>query len=107
MLVATAEDVALRLCDELVSWARRREANCIVTVCPLCQGNLDILGRRRELRHGGDPIPVLYFTQLLGLALGCTPREVGIEHGLIPVRACARPLSPPLSEAPEKREVRP
>ena len=92
MLIATAEEVAVRLCDELIGWARERGANCIVTVCPLCQGNLDILGRRPALTDGSPPIPVLYFTQLLGLALGCTPKEVGLEHGLIPVRAKARPL---------------
>jgi len=85
MLVATAEDVALRLTGDVVSWARQLEANCIITVCPLCQGNLDMLGRRRELRNGGEPLPVLYFTQLLGLALGCSPRELGIHHGLIPL----------------------
>ncbi len=99
MLVATAEDVALRLTGEVLGWARQRGANCIVTVCPLCQGNLDILGRRRELTDGGPPIPVLYFTQLLGLALGCTPRQLGLEHCLIPLTARAHPLPPPTAAA--------
>lgn len=53
MLVVTAEEVADRLCDELIGWARDRGANCIVTVCPLCQGNLDILGR--DLRRALAP----------------------------------------------------
>ncbi|MCP3960689.1 MAG: disulfide reductase [bacterium] len=92
MLMATAEEVAVKLCEELIGWAQERDANCIVTVCPLCQGNLDILGRRAELVGGGRPIPVLYFTQLLGLALGCTRRELGIQHGLIPLTVEARPL---------------
>ncbi len=99
MLIATAEEVAVRLCEELIGWARERGANCIVTVCPLCQGNLDILGRRRGLLNGSRPIPVLYFTQLLGLALGCTPREVGLQHGLIPVTARAHPLPAGAAEA--------
>jgi heterodisulfide reductase subunit B len=113
MLMITAEDVAHRLCDELIGWARERGANCIVTVCPLCQGNLDILGRRPKLGNGArrDPgapparrIPVLYFTQLLGLALGCTPQEVGLEHCLIPVTAEAHPLpvaGPPTASSPQ------
>ena len=103
MLIATAEEVAVRLCDELIGWARERGANCIVTVCPLCQGNLDILGRRPALTNGSRPIPVLYFTQLLGLALGCTPKQVGLEHGLIPVTARAQPLAvrePPVAPPP-------
>ena len=102
MLMVTAEDVAHRLCEELIGWARERGANCIVTVCPLCQGNLDILGRRPEMKNGSRrlagarparPIPVLYFTQLLGLALGCSPKEVGLEHCLIEVTARAHPLA--------------
>ena len=104
MLMITAEDVAHRLCDELIGWARERGANCIVTVCPLCQGNLDILGRRPELKNGSEGIPVLYFTQLLGLALGCTPQEVGLEHCLIPVTAEAHPLpvaGPPTASSPQ------
>jgi heterodisulfide reductase subunit B len=95
MLVATAEDVAQRLVADIAGWARRRGGNSIVTVCPLCQGNLDILGRRADVSNGGEPLPILYFTQLLGLALGCTPREVGIEHGLVPLGIEA----PPLAEA--------
>ena len=100
MLMITAEDVALRLAKELIGWAQDREANCIVTVCPLCQGNLDILGRRAQVVDGSRPIPVLYFTQLLGLALGCTPEEVGLEHGLIPIHAKARTLASPVLETP-------
>ena len=37
-------------------------------------------------------IPVLYFTQLIGLAIGCTPEEVGMGHALIPPDAKAPPL---------------
>ena len=81
----TAEDVATRLTGEIVDWARRMGANCIVTVCPLCQANLDLLGRRGELLDGGKPLPALYFTQLLGLALGCSRAELGLDHGLIPL----------------------
>jgi heterodisulfide reductase subunit B len=107
MLVATAEDVALRLTGEILGWARERGANCIVTVCPLCQGNLEILGRRLGNGNGTDgrrPLPVLYFTQLLGLALGCTPREVGLHHSLIPLAERAHPLPPP-TQPPDLEEA--
>ncbi len=115
MLMITAEDVAFKLCEELIGWARERGANCIVTVCPLCQGNLDILGRRPGIngsRHSAgassSPIPVLYFTQLLGLALGCTPEEVGLEHGLIPVKpkAHALPIAGPGPAGPTSPQTR-
>ena len=94
MLIATADGVAERLVDELLDWAHERDANCILTVCPLCQGNLELLGRRARVGNG-RPLPVLYFTQLLGLALGCTPREVGLRHNLVPVGIEPRPLAAP------------
>jgi heterodisulfide reductase subunit B len=83
MLVATFAEIAEQLCSELVGWAVERDANCIVTVCPLCQINLDMLSVSGS--KNGAPLPVLYFTQLVGLALGCSPDELGLEHGLVPV----------------------
>jgi len=107
MLVATAEDVAMRLTEEIVGWARQRDANCIVAVCPLCQANLDILGRRRELLDGAEALPVLYFTQLLGLALGCSRRELGIHHGLIPLDVSARKLAVAAAESAPESTISP
>lgn len=80
MLVATFSEIAEQLCNELVGWAVERDANCIVTVCPLCQINLDLLSLNGSAN--GAPLPVLYFTQLVGLALGCTAKELGLQHGL-------------------------
>jgi len=91
MLVATFPEVAIELSTDLVEWANEGEANCIVTVCPLCQSNLDLF----NINGASQPMPVLYFTQLIGLALGCTPKEVGMQHGLAEMSANA----PPLAEA--------
>jgi len=94
MLVATFPEVAMELCDDLAGWARERGANCIVTVCPLCQANLDLLNVDRRGKNGSPPpIPVIYFTQLVGLALGCTAEEVGLQHGLAAMAVKASPLS--------------
>jgi len=90
MLVATFEAIAEKLCRDLVEGARDWGANCIVTVCPLCQSNLDIMAPR--FQSGGPPIPVVYFTQLIGLALGCSAEEVGLEHCLTPVQGRGRRL---------------
>lgn len=90
MLVATMPEVATELSMDLVDWAIANEANCIVTVCPLCQSNLDLINVSGN--GAAHQIPVLYFTQLIGLAIGCTPEEVGMEHSLIPSDAEAPPL---------------
>lgn len=86
MLAATFESVARRLCNDICEWARHENAHCIVTTCPLCQANLEML----QSRSGGDrrslpPVPAVYFTQLVGLALGCTKEEVGMSYNLIPL----------------------
>ena len=92
-MVATFPEVAQELSDELTGWARERNANCIVTVCPLCQANLDLTNVGIGKRNGSPgPLPIVYFTQLIGLALGCTPAEVGLRHGLAPMTIDAPPL---------------
>jgi heterodisulfide reductase subunit B len=44
--------------------AREAGADCIVTACPLCFANLDMQPKKKKR------MPVFYFTELLGLALG-------------------------------------
>ncbi len=89
MMVATFPEVARELSDELTGWAQERGANCIVTVCPLCQANLDLTNATGESPRR---TPIIYFTQLIGLALGCSPRELGLQHGLAPVGIEVAPL---------------
>jgi heterodisulfide reductase subunit B len=51
--------------------AREAEADCLVTGCPMCHANLDT--RQGELEKEGwkdGGLPILYFTELVGLALG-------------------------------------
>ncbi len=60
----TGREAVKRLVGGIVEAAREVEAGAIVTACPLCQANL-------ETRQGGpNPLPVFYFTELMGLALG-------------------------------------
>jgi heterodisulfide reductase subunit B len=70
-LVMTRTDIVRNLSGRLLAMALEAEADCIVTGCSMCQANLDT--RQEEIkREGGGryDIPVLYFTELMGLALG-------------------------------------
>lgn len=100
MLVATYESVARRLCQELISWARQADADCIVTTCPMCQANLELL---QDANSGfifrEAPMPILYFTQLVGLALGASAAAVGLHHNLVPLRFEFRPVAEAPSHA--------
>jgi heterodisulfide reductase subunit B len=63
----------------IVEEARRREVHFISTLCPLCQFNLDSLQEPADVL----PIPVPYFSQLAGLALGISPQKLGFGKLLI------------------------
>jgi heterodisulfide reductase subunit B2 len=69
--VVSDEDLAVSCSQNVVVSAVKRDADLIVTTCPLCRYNLDqYQDRMRENVKGFREIPVIYFTQLLGIALG-------------------------------------
>ncbi len=79
-LSMTGPEVVCRLSHKLLSMARRAGADCFAVACPLCQVNLDLRQADAAKAHGDlPPTPVFYITQLLGLALGCSPKELGID----------------------------
>ncbi len=76
--------VADRLGFKLLSMARRAGAECIAVACPLCQVNLDLRQGDARKAHGDlAETPVLYITQLLGLALGLSSKELGIGAQIV------------------------
>jgi heterodisulfide reductase subunit B len=85
MLMTTYPEVALKLVKEILESAQENGAECIVTTCPLCQINLEAYQSKVNSRFGTKfKLPVLFFTQLLGLALGAEPDEVGLQRQIIP-----------------------
>jgi heterodisulfide reductase subunit B len=74
-LVVNRRDVAKSASQKILDNARAWGAEAIVTTCPLCQYNLDKL---RVVTDGS--LPVFYFTQLLGIAVGLAQDELGLEH---------------------------
>jgi heterodisulfide reductase subunit B len=91
MLMTTFPDVCLQLVKELLECAVENGAHCVITTCPMCQVNVEAYQKRVNKMFGTSyEVPVLYFTQLLGLALGCSEKELGLHRNLIPLGA---PLS--------------
>ena len=67
----TRTDIVRKLNDRLLSMAMEAEADCLVTGCPMCQANLDTRQEELEKETGKKyNLPILYFTELMGLALG-------------------------------------
>jgi heterodisulfide reductase subunit B len=81
----TRTDIVGHLCGAILEDAVSRGAEAIIVACPMCHSNLDM--RRAEIeRVSGKKIsiPILYITQAIGLALGCSPKELGIQRHFVP-----------------------
>ncbi len=81
-------DLALGLAHKLLESATSNGARCIVTVCPLCQTNLDayqgMVNRKFKTKYN---LPVLFFTQLIGLALGIEPEALALDMAIVSAEA--------------------
>ena len=77
-------EAVTRLSGKLLDLAASLGADCIAVACPLCQMNLDMrqgqINKANGTRHA---IPVLYFTQLLGLAFGLPQSELGLNKLMV------------------------
>ncbi len=89
-LMGTQEDVALRLCRNLLLCSEQSGADCIAVTCPLCQINLDAFQQRVNRAYGHSfKIPIVYFTQLMGLAFGLASGDVGLQRCIVPATQVA------------------
>jgi len=80
----THEEAMVEMTRRILDNAKAIGADCIVTVCPLCQFNLDAKQSDVEGHFGVKfGIPVLFITQLMGLAFGLTPKEVGLNKNFV------------------------
>ena len=63
------------LISRIIREIRAKGGEAVATICPLCQFNLD----SGKMKGREKPIPVLFFTQLAGLALGIAPERLGLD----------------------------
>ena len=83
------KEVVLDLTEKILRNAKLEGADVITVGCPLCHANLDfrqvdILKKNKDIN-----IPVLYITELVGIALGLTPKDVGLQSHFIDTSAIA------------------
>ena len=76
-------DTSTRLVLNIIQAAEAAGAEVIATECPTCHSGLEMHQIRAETNFGiKTSVKVLYFTQLLGLALGLSPRKVGVHENI-------------------------
>ncbi len=76
-------DTSTKLVLNILQAAEASGAEVIATECPTCHTGLEMHQVRAEKRFGKKTtVKILYFTQLLGLALGIGPRKLGIHTNI-------------------------
>ncbi len=76
-------DTSTKLCINILRAAEASGAEVIATECPTCHSGLEMHQIRAEKRYGiKTNVKIVYFTQLLGLALGLSPRKVGLQENV-------------------------
>lgn len=78
------EDAALELTGRRLSDAKGKGADCMVTPCPFCHINLDnyqgLAEKKIKERLG---LPVFHLSQLVGLAMGLSPDQLGLDRHIV------------------------
>ena len=86
-LSLSRSDIVVTLVDRLLDQAKRAGADVVAVACPLCQANLDV--RQTDVTaqtgHRYD-LPAVYFTQLVGLALGVDAARLGLDKSFVDSR---------------------
>lgn len=93
------------LSSKILNMALDSGANCMVVPCQLCQQNLDL--RQDQINatmQSSFNIPILYFTQVMGLAYGYSLKELGIDKHNVKAESVlrSRPVAERIKEEEEK-----
>jgi heterodisulfide reductase subunit B len=93
VLMTTEKSIGRKLVADLLAAAKG--ADCIVTVCPMCQMNLDAYQGEAAAELGMKVrIPVLFLTQLIGLAFNLPEKDLLLGQNIASVRGLLRQLQP-------------
>ena len=78
------QELSLDLMGTILKDALAREANCLITSCPMCHFNLDTY-QNMILKHANLPkaLPIYFITEIVGLALGLSPKDLLIDRHII------------------------
>jgi succinate dehydrogenase / fumarate reductase cytochrome b subunit len=83
-IITMNKEASLKQAGRHIGDAIDAEADCLVTPCPLCHLNLDLQQPLAERAAGRDlGLPILHLPQLVGLAFGLSPKELGLSKHVV------------------------
>ncbi len=99
----TTEAISMTLSADVLAHAKAAGANAVAVGCPFCQLLLDLYQNKLEAIKGTSfDMPIFFFSQLMGLAMGLDRKELGLERLVVPpFELLAQTIDAP-DGAPEK-----
>ena len=98
-------DIAVRLVGKILEAAQSVGADAIAVACPLCQANLDMrqgpAEKRNKTQYG---IPIIYISQLMGLAQGKDAKALGLDKHLVSAEKVLEKLKTPVPATEKEKE---
>ena len=92
--VLTRLDVVVELSGRIVYHAKEAGADVIATACPMCMSNLDLRQGAMEKATGkASKVPVMYITELIGMAFGISISELGTKKHVVSTAAVTAKIS--------------
>lgn len=86
-----SEPQAFELIRRLLQSAADHEADMVLCLCPMCQLNLDAYqGRVNRHFRTSLRIPIVFFTQMMGIAFGIEPEKLGFGKEIVSAEAVIR-----------------
>jgi heterodisulfide reductase subunit B len=98
------ENVSFNMSADVLAHAKAAGANCVAVGCGFCQLLLDLYQDKLEqVRKTTFDLPILYFSQLMGLAMDLDRSELGLEKLIVsPYRLLAETVDAPEGTAEQK-----
>jgi heterodisulfide reductase subunit B len=105
----TTEDVSFTMSADVLAHAKAAGANAVAAGCPFCQLLLDLYQDKLEKIRGTQfNMPIFFFSQLMGLAMGIDRAELGLEKLVVsPNELLAQTIDAPESDEKPKKERAP
>ncbi len=93
-------EASINMMVKIMNDAVARGANCFVVTCPMCQLNLDSYQDEFCKKHGiQERLPVYFITELVGLAMGISPKELQVDRHFVDSTALLNELDKELETA--------
>jgi len=103
-IILEKEAIAVAMAGTNMKEAKDRGADFMVTPCPLCHMSLDIYqDRAGKAVNTNLSLPILHLPQLLGLAMGIPPKDLGVSRHLVPVDSIVRVVEKRRAEAAKQK----